>query len=81
MIPLFHHPAITEDEDDVRILHRGQSMSHDNHGSVLPIFLKDSLYCSFSLGVQIGGRFVQEEQSWVPDERSGYCKPLFLATG
>lgn len=81
MASLLKQLALTQNENDIRILHRSQSMSNHNHCATLSGSFKRSLDELLALGIERAGGLVKEQDLRVSNERAGNRDALLLASG
>ena len=81
MRPTLHHNPLINHIDHIRLLDRTQPMRHRDRGSALRRRIQRRLHDLLALGVQRGGRFVEEEDLWIAQEGAGDGDALFLAAG
>lgn len=73
--PMFHNV------DAVTVPDRSQSVGN-YHASRIAIDLRNCIFnAGFGDGIQIAGRFIQNQQLWFFQQRSGDCKSLSLSSG
>lgn len=78
---LLSNHALDKHEDLIRIFHRGQAMGNGDRRPPFLGLVQRSLHDSLTLRVQSRGRFVQQQQSWLTDERPCNGNALPLSTG
>ena len=61
MSPSFYDPTVIEDQDQIRIPNRAQSMSHDKTGPSLEQNGERCLQTELRLHVDAAGRFIQDQ--------------------
>lgn len=81
MASLLKQLALSQNKNDIRILHRSQSMSNHNHCAALSGSLKRSLHELLALGIKRASSFIKEQNLRVSNERAGNCYTLLLASG
>ena len=81
MGPMLDDPALVEDVDHVCLLDRAEPMCDRDGGSPLRRSVQSCLDDLLRLGVQSGGRFVEEEDFWITEERARDGDALLLAAG
>ncbi len=69
---------MVEDIDAVRISHSGETVGYDDGGSVSGQVVQGGLYHFFSLGIQSGGSFVEDDYRRILEEHPGNGDALFL---
>ena len=76
---LFHHVARVHDQDHVRVLDGGKTVSDNEAGAPAHQFFERLLYKVLAFVVQGAGRLVKKEDARPPDERTGDEDALLLA--
>ena len=76
--PFLDHFPSFYDCNTVSIVDGGEAVSNDDAGPALPGFVQSLLYYLFTLCVQGGGGFVQEEEFGVSYESTGDGDTLLL---
>jgi len=79
VIPAFHGSAVLHDDYQISISHSGQTMGDHNCGTTLAQPAERNLDCRLALGVERACRFVQQQDSGIPQQRPGQCDALPLA--
>ena len=77
---LFCYLAIFNRCNDICCLNGGEPMSDHNRGSALSCMIQSRLYNGFTLCIQGGGGFIQEEDFGVSHQCTSYSNALFLAS-
>lgn len=57
----------------------GQPMCHNYHSPFLHQVVQGLLHNPFALAVEGTGGLIQQKESWVCQQSSSYCQPLFLS--
>jgi hypothetical protein len=81
MRPTFHHHALINHIDDIRLLDRAKSVRNSNRCPPPRRGIQRGLDDLLGLGVQGAGGFVEEEDLGVAEESAGDGETLFLAAG
>ena len=81
VISLFQDLSFGEHDDVVRVLDRGETMGHDEHGSDVSHFLQGILDQKLGLRVYIGRGLVKDHDLRLMDDGPGEGKKLPLTSG
>ena len=73
-------PAVFDYQDLIGFSYRAQSVSNDKSGSPLGEFSQTFLNQRFAFRIQIGGGLIQDQNSWIGQNRSRDGNPLSLAS-
>ena len=77
---ILHDLAVAEHEDQVAVPDRAESVSDHNRSAALHGSVQGMLHDLLTLLVQGTRRLVQNQDSWVLDQRTSYSDALLLAT-
>jgi hypothetical protein len=78
MITSLQDFAFAKHKDNVRVLHRGQTMGNDEHGPALAGPLKCCLNQLLTLRIQARSRFVEKQNLWISNQSPSNRNSLFL---
>ena len=81
MIALLDDLTILQADDIIRVLNRRKTMSDDEHRADVLHLLQRVLDEDLGFGVDVGGRFVQNQDLGLMEDRPGEGKQLPLARG
>ena len=77
----FYDPPVVEDEDFICMADCGKAMGDDEAGAAVHGAFEGFVDEALALGVEGGGGFIKQENSWVGEDGSGYGDALALAAG
>ena len=77
----FHQLSTFEHEDPGALLNGAQSVSDHDRGPVVHHIIESLLHLSLGLFVESGGRFIEDQNLGLADNRSGDCDSLLLTAG
>lgn len=81
MIALFHNSPVLEDENNIRVLNSGESVSNNKCGSALGQSFQCPLYQGFGLLIESRCGFIQYQNRAVQEKHTGHGNPLEFSTG
>ena len=81
MVSLLRNLSFGEHNDIVRVLNRGETVSHDEHRSDVSHLLQGILNQKLGLRVDVGRGLVEDHDLRLMDDRPGKGKKLPLAGG
>src|SRR5258706_5255043 len=73
-----HDPPLRQDDDEIGVLHGGEPMRDDEHRTVRHQALDRFLHQALGLGVERAGRFVENEDGRIAEQRPGDRDALAL---
>jgi len=79
--PTFDDLAIDQNQDFVGVDHGGEAVGDDERGAVAGDVFQRLLDFAFGVGVEGGGRLVEQKDGRVFQDRAGDGDALFLAAG
>ncbi len=74
-------PSLLDDQDQIGMAHRGKTVRDHQSRTARQCHVQGLLDSSFRAAVQMGGRFVQHQQSGLVQEQSRDRQTLFLPAG
>lgn len=79
MPPLLHNPTRIKHKYPIRMLHARQAVRNHDRRPVLRRRSNSPAYLALRIRVQLRGRFVEEQNLGIADERAGDGEALALA--
>ena len=81
MVALLYYPSVREHDDIVGVLNRGKAVSYHQHSSDVHHLFERILNEHLGLGVDVGGRLVENHDGGLMDDRSCKADQLSLSCG
>ena len=79
MVALLYYLSVREDDDIIRVLNRGETVSYHEHSSDVHHLFERILNEHLGLGVDVGGRLVENHYGGLMDYRSCKADQLSLS--
>ena len=81
MSATIHDPTLFEHDNLIRLLHRGQAMGNHQNRAIGHGLLQAQLHRRLGLSIQGAGRFIQQQDRGIPQDRASDRDALQLTTG